>query len=122
MQLQQITMAINDMPAMVNFYNAVFESNLVPVESPMENGDSPQFYKGQFLGIDLLFCPNSLLNIQAERNRHQFHMIVEDVDVLVAAAKRTGGWEFTETVVQDNAKIASVSDPDGNSVVLTQPL
>ena len=119
MQLHQITMAINDMLAMVEFYNTVFDAGLAPIESPV-NSDTPQFFKGQFLGIDLLFCPNSILNIQAERNRHQFHLMVNDVESVVEAGKNAGGWEFTETVVTDEAKIASLSDPDGNTVVLTE--
>jgi predicted enzyme related to lactoylglutathione lyase len=119
MQFQQITMAVNDMPAMVEFYNAVFDAELAPIQSPM-GVETPQFYKGQFLGIDLLFCPNSLLNIQAERNRHQFHLTVDDVDSLVTAGKNAGGWEFTETIITDEGKIASLSDPDGNTVVLSQ--
>lgn len=121
MHFQQITMAINNMTAMVDFYNAVFDAKLVPIESPMGT-ETPQFYKGQFLGIDLLFCPNSLLNIQAERNRHQFHLTVNDVDSMVEVGKQAGGWEFSESVVTDEAKIASLSDPDGNTVVLTQNL
>lgn len=118
MEIDRITIAITKMDAMVAFYNGLFDAGLQPLE-PM-NGF--QFYRGKLAGIDLLFCPNEIAEVVAERNRHQFRFVVNDVDALRLKAVQLGGSTLDDESVTPTTKSGSVSDPEGNTIELMQKL
>jgi predicted enzyme related to lactoylglutathione lyase len=118
MQLDRITIAITQMDGMVDFYNAVFDSDLQPLE-PM-NGF--QFYGGKLAGTNLLFCPNEIAGVVAERNRHQLRFVVEDVDGIRHKATQFGGGVLDDLYITSSSKGGSVSDPEGNTIELIQYL
>jgi predicted enzyme related to lactoylglutathione lyase len=118
MEIDRITIAITQMDAMVAFYNAVFDAGLQPLE-PM-NGF--QFYKGRLAGIELLFCPNEIAEVVAERNRHQLRFVVDDVDGMRLKASQSGGGVLDDQTLTTTRKSGSISDPEGNTIELIQNL
>lgn len=64
----------------------------------------------------MLFCPNSIAEVKAEQNRQQFRFVVEDAAGYLGKANASGGrGELQES---DGITIASIYDPDGNSMEL----
>ncbi len=118
MELDRITLAITKMDSMVAFYNAVFDAALQPLE-PM-NGF--KFYRGKLAGIELLFCPNEIAEVVAERNRHQLRFVVHDVDGMRLKAIQSGGAVLDDETVSATRKSGSISDPEGNTIELIQNL
>ena len=83
MQIQRITLAVEDMDSMVEFYNAIFGCGLAPVNgSPVS--------KGRFADIDLVVCPNSVAGVIADQNRHQFRLVVDDAEALATRIEVAG--------------------------------
>jgi predicted enzyme related to lactoylglutathione lyase len=113
MYIQRITLAVEDMDSMVEFYNAIFECGLEPIEgSPLT--------KGRFADLELVVCPNSVAGVIAEQNRHQFRLVVEDADALATRIEAAGG-----SVVNRDARggkaLVGVADPEGNTYELVNP-
>ncbi|MEO1165558.1 MAG: VOC family protein [Chloroflexota bacterium] len=113
MQITQYTVAVTKMDAMVEFYNLVFDADIMPVEGT-------PFYRGVLAGVSLLFCPNSITNINAEKNRIQWQITVDDVRGLVAKAETHGGTAYGECHESDSMIAWGIADPDGNSIELMQ--
>lgn len=116
--IDRITVAVNNMPAMVHFYNAVFGAGLM-LADPHSEFD---FHVGRLGQLELFFCPNSITQIEAEKNRQQLRIVVEDVRETIALAVAAGGQMLGEIHVTDEAIVGGVSDPDGNSIELIQYL
>jgi predicted enzyme related to lactoylglutathione lyase len=113
--LEGVTIAPNNVPAMVHFYNQVFEAGLEPFAA-----FGTTLYKGQLAGLRLVFCPNEFLGIQAEKNIQQFGFAVSDIKAIVNRAVAAGGQgEIQES---EQGRIGSLYDPDGNSIELTESL
>ena len=115
MKIDKFTIAITNMPEMVEFYNNVFDAQIKAIES------SP-FYVGQLAGMELLFCPNFITEIEAEKNRIQFRFVVNDVEAIVERARRGGGAEYGEQRTTETSINWGIVDPDGNSIELIQNL
>lgn len=108
MKIGRITFAVNNMPAMVEFYNQVLDANLTQM------GDSP-FHSGQIAGLNVLMCPNAIAEVDANQNRQQFHFVVDDLDAALAKVDGTKG-----TVDEKQGNECGVRDPDGNTLVFAQ--
>lgn len=110
MQIQRITLAVEDIDSMVEFYNAIFGCGLAPVNgSPVS--------KGRFADIDLVVCPNSVAGVIADQNRHQFRLIVEDAEALATRIEVAGGSVVNRDILSGKA-IVGVADPEGNTYEL----
>lgn len=107
MQIERITLAADDVDATVAFYNAVFGSNLTPV------ANAP-LHRGTLLGLDLLVCDNTLAQVDARQNRHQFRVAVPDLDAVRAAVESAGG-QIINTGEESGRAVLGVRDPDGNT-------
>lgn len=116
--VDRITVAVNNMPAMVHFYNAVFAAGLM-LADPHSEFD---FHVGRLGPLELFFCPNSITQIEAEKNRQQLRVVVEDVHEAIAIAVAAGGQKLGEIHVTNGAIVGGISDPDGNSIELIQYL
>lgn len=114
--LDRVTIAVLDMPAMVAFYNTVFEADLLPVEP----GSEFEFYLGDLAGLELFFVPNQIPQIVAEKNRQQLRLVVDDVEETITLATRVGGQKIGDVQVGDNFVAGGITDPDGNSIELIQ--
>ncbi|MGJ3237959.1 MAG: VOC family protein [Anaerolineae bacterium] len=113
MKLDQFTIAVTNMKAMVAFYNAVFDAGLVAIPN------SP-FYAGKLRGFDLLFCPNDVAEVQAEKNRIQIRFTVEDIEAVIQRAEANGGGAYGDRHDTEAEIGWSIHDPDGNSIELRQ--
>jgi predicted enzyme related to lactoylglutathione lyase len=114
MQVVRVTMAVEKMAEMVHFYNAVFGAGLAPIGQ----GDLP-LYKGRLGGLDLLFCPNAILQIQAEKNNLQLSVEVDSLERAVAAAEDHGGGVLANPEAARELRVGIV-DPDGNTIELVE--
>ncbi len=114
--IEQITIAATNPDKMVAFYNAVLDANL----KPFEPFPGATFYSGNFAGIPLTVCPNTVAGVEAKQNRQQFQFRVDNVHDTFVAALNHHGTELTAIEEQADKLICSVYDPDGNSIVFTQ--
>jgi len=118
MKLDGLTIAVTDMKRMIAFYNAVFDAKLEPTVNIGEN----QFYGGEMLGMQLIFCPNAIAGVVAEQNRQQFRFQVDNIETVMANGLANHGTEINEINNYKGAKVASLADPDGNTIEFMQVL
>jgi predicted enzyme related to lactoylglutathione lyase len=117
MQLDRLTLVTENTDEMVHFYNAVLGCNLEPMDREIAGHT---LYEGKLGDFKLVLCPNALVQIKAERNRHQMHFSVSDIESIVEATVSNGGSMFQELSAANGVKTATISDPDQNTIVLTQ--
>jgi predicted enzyme related to lactoylglutathione lyase len=111
--ISQITIAYNQEDEMVDFYNQLLNADL----SPFNVGDF-RFYKGKIGEIGLLFCPNEMLGIKAEKNNIQFTVQVSNLEEILSKVSQCGGKQIQEINKKDGRSSVGISDPDGNSIEL----
>ncbi|MCA9964628.1 MAG: hypothetical protein KC423_10310 [Anaerolineales bacterium] len=116
-ELAGITIAAVDVTQMVQFYNAVFAADLHPFAA-----FGTTLYRGQLAGLQLVFCPNDFLQIQAEKNRQQFSFAVSDIAWVVETAVSHGGTITQPINTANGTRYAGIADPDGNTIELRQPV
>lgn len=116
MKLVGLTIAANNMQEMVRFYNAVFDARL----KPTVHIGADDFYGGAIAGIDLALCPNRIAGVIAEQNRQQFRFDVSDIEAVMAAGLANHGSEINPIDEYKGAKVASLADPDGNTIEFVQ--
>lgn len=114
LKLSQITLAATRLNAMVDFYNGSFEASLLPFE-----GYNTTLYRGTLGGIPFLICPNEVAGVRAEQGRHQLHLTVSNLRQAAARVEEMGGTVLEEMQDEDGARVITVRDPDGNTLVLT---
>ncbi len=118
MQLVGLTVAAINMIQMVEFYNAVFDARL---KATVHIGDE-QFYAGSLCGMKLTFCPNTIAGVIAEQNRQQFRFQVVDIEAVMAKGMANHGNEINPIEEYKGAKVASLADPDGNTIEFVENL
>lgn len=116
-KISKMTLCANNVTAIVGFYNAVLEAHFIPVSD-----DPAGFHKGQIADIPTLLCPNSIAQVDAKQNRQQFDFVVDDLENTVQAALEHGGTIIQAIEKQGSVDVASVYDPDGNSLVFIQQM
>jgi predicted enzyme related to lactoylglutathione lyase len=116
-KISQITIAVTDMDAMVKFYENVFGIKLKSFDAY-----GSTLYSGKMGEIVLMLCPKEIAGVTAKQTRHQFDYIINDVDSVVKAAQDSAGSLMGDVEVSESSKAASVTDPDGNSMVFIQLL
>ena len=112
MRLVGLTIAAIKMENMVKFYNAVFDARL---KATVHIGDE-QFYAGILCDMKLTLCPNSIAGVNADQNRQQFRFEVADIEAAMAAGMANHGSEINPVDEYKGAKVASLADPDGNTI------
>ncbi len=110
LNLTQIDLSAEDVPAMVAFYDGFFGADLQPFEA-----FGAKLWRGNLGGIPLLLCPNSIAGVEATRNRHQLNYRTPDLAAAIEAARLAGGQVRDETDTS-----ATILDPDGNTIVVLQ--
>ncbi len=118
MQLVGLTIAALNMEQMVNFYNAVFDAGL---KATVHIGDE-QFYAGKICGIELVLCPNAIAGVVAQQNRQQFRYQVQDIETVLRKGLANHGSEINPVDEYKGAKVASMADPDGNTIEFVEIL
>ena len=114
-KIQGITMSITNMKPMLEFYINVF--NMTFVEKKI-NGT--YLYSTTWNDLDLLFCPAELTRVQANQNRHQIDVIVDDIQAVINIALNYGGELMGKIVENENSKSVGIFDPDGNSILFVE--
>ena len=118
MQMIGLTIAATNMDHMVKFYNAVFTARLEPTVHIGEE----QFYAGRLGDMKLTFCPNTIAGVVAEQNRQQFRFQVADIAAVMANGVANHGGEINPVEEYKGAKVASLADPDGNTIEFVEIL
>ena len=112
MRLIGLTIAAVNTQKMVRFYNAVFDAGL---KETVHIGDQ-QFFGGKLAGLELVLCPNAIAGVVAEQNRQQFRFEVDDIEAVMAKGLANHGSEINPIDEYKGAKVASMADPDGNTI------
>ena len=118
--LNRVTLATKNMAAMVQFYNKVFGAELVPV--PQDGANTAAFHQGNLAGIDLVLCSNETARVKATQNRQQLRFLVADLEATMQLVKSAGGKIIGKVNERHDEKVATVHDPDGNSLEFTQSI
>jgi predicted enzyme related to lactoylglutathione lyase len=113
--LSQITLAVFNEQEMQEFYSEVFDIELIVKEYP-----DFKLYEGDWNGMTLLLCPAEIAKNTATQNRHQFHVEVDDIEKFFANALDHGASILEQVEKNDSGKSGSLSDPDGNSIVVSE--
>jgi predicted enzyme related to lactoylglutathione lyase len=113
--ISQITIAYNQEDEMVDFYNQLLNANLSPFTSLAFT-----FYKGKIGEIGLLFCPNEMLGIKAEKNNIQFTVQVSNLEEILTRVSDCGGKQIQGIHREGSRTSVGISDPDGNSIELLE--
>ena len=111
-QIEGLTMAVTKMDEMIAFYSAVFS-----IEFQAREMYGRILYSTSWGRLQLLFCPADLAGNTAEQNRHQFDIVVTDLDAVIKNALANGGELMGEPTEDQNTRTASIYDPDRNSIV-----
>lgn len=112
MRLTGLTIATVNMKQAVKFYNAVFDAQL---KQTVHIGPE-QFYGGKIGDIELTLCPNAIAGVVAEQNRQQFRFEVDDIESVMENGLANHGSEVNPIDEYKGAKVASLADPDGNTI------
>jgi predicted enzyme related to lactoylglutathione lyase len=115
-ELGSITLVAENVSAMLRFYNSVFDAHFQPGEILA----GQQTYLGTIGGIHTVICPNALVQIEAKRNRHQLHFVVDNVHDAMSMALANGGTLLEEIREVRGKQLGAVYDPDQNSMVFVQ--
>ncbi len=110
-----MTMAITNMEAMLAFYSGLFN-----IEFELREMYGSKLYAGKWGAFDLLFCPATLAGITARQNRHQFDIVIPDIEQLIDQATTLGGKAMGPITEDENALNVGIYDPDGNSILFKQ--
>lgn len=116
-QIEGLTIAVTDMPKMLDFYRAVFDISFT--EQAMYGAE---LYSGQWGDMKLLLCPAELAQNTAEQNRHQFDILVDDLDMVLQVAKSHGGQMMSHVTEDGGFRSVGLYDPDRNSMVFKQKI
>ena len=112
-EISGLTIAVNNMDAMKDFYTNVFNVNFKPVKK-----FNTTLYEGNWGDFSLLLCPAEVAKIDAKVNRHQFDILVNDLGKAMDLVVANGGKVEEETGNESDGPAITVFDPDGNSIVI----
>lgn len=114
-RISKVAMAITNVDAMVAFYRNVFNIDFRAVDI----GNGVKLYMGTFSGMDILFAPNEIANVKAEQSRMQFDIMVPSLKDAKTQAEASGG-SVREEREEAGRMIATLVDPDGNTIVVIE--
>ena len=114
-QIEGLTIAINNMDEMLNFYSSVFGIDFELIEIFNTN-----LFAGEWGGMKVLFCPAELAGNTAKQNRHQFDIIVPNLNEILVKAILTGGEKMGDIEEDEQSLSVGIYDPDQNSIIFKQ--
>lgn len=114
-RISKVAMAVTNVDAMVAFYRNVFKIDFRAVDI----GNGVKLYMGTFSGMDILFAPNEIANVKAEQSRMQFDIMVPSLKDAKTQAEASGG-SVREEREEAGRMIATLVDPDGNTIVVIE--
>jgi len=117
--IEGMSMAINKVQPMLDFYSHIFN-----IKFEKRQGFDTEMYFAKWRGLKLLFVPVVLAGEEGAvvQNKHQFDVIVQDMDQLISRVNRYGG-KVTGALIDDGIqKTIHAKDPDGNTFIFKQNL
>lgn len=117
MELLGLTIAVVNMKEMLDFYSSIFQINF---SKKILLGS--ELFEGEWKGFKILLCPAHIAKISATQNRHQFDILVEDLDSIISMVDKLGGSVMGEISENGSTRTVGIYDPDQNSFVLTELL
>lgn len=111
-KLRSITVAVTNMPAMADFYSAILAIEFDEMALP-----DFTLYKGKWNDVNFVLCPAEVAGISASQNKYQLDIEVDNIEHVRDLVNQCGGTLAGDIVVQNERKVLSAADPDGNSVV-----
>jgi predicted enzyme related to lactoylglutathione lyase len=113
-QISRIAMAVENVEGMVKFYENVFNTHFDSLDA-----GGVKLYYGNLLGFSTLLAPNSLAGVEAKQSRHQFELFVKNLEEVKKRVMESGG-SVREEEVQNGSTVATIVDPDGNTIILIE--
>lgn len=77
-------------------------------------------YAGNFDYLKLFLCPAEIARNEARQNRHQFDIIVFDLEEILERVLKFGGEVIGKATEDEDFKSVGIYDPDRNSMVLNE--
>ncbi len=117
--IEGMSMAISKVQPMLDFYTHIFN-----IKFEKRQGFDTVMYFAKWRGLKLLFVPMQLAGEDGAvvQNKHQFDVIVADIDQLISRVNRYGG-KVTGALIDDGIqKTIHAKDPDGNTFIFKQNL
>lgn len=113
-RIDQITLASENPEVMVAFYQSVFGVRFRKLPAT-----GTYIYSAQLFGAEFVITPGAA-EMPRTASRYQFNIIVPDLESAVQRVVNTGGTLVKAPVRGQSERIATVTDPDGNSMVLVE--
>lgn len=113
--VDKITLAVDNMAAMRNFYGGALGVSFVAVEMY-----GRQLYQSKSGSIEILLCPKDLAQVTADHNTVQLRFVVPKLTRAYESALKNGGVPLTPPQQVGGTLQAALRDPDGNSLELIQ--
>lgn len=113
--IARIAMAAENIEGMVQFYQRVFGAHFKRV-----SGYDTFVYEGRIFGLEYVLIPNAVAGVRCGRSRHEFNIRVKDLDATLQRVVSTGGVIAKNPAITDKRRVATVVDPDGNTMILTE--
>lgn len=113
--IARIAMATENTEGMAQFYDRVFGAHFKRV-----SGYDTFVYEGNMFGLEYVLIPNTVAGVRCERSRHEFSIAVKDLDATLQRVIATGGVIAKNPTISDKRRAATVVDPDGNTMILTE--
>lgn len=114
-EVEGLTLEVFKMDEMLAFYTNVFNIHFKVQEMYGVN-----LYAGNFDHLKLLLCPAELAQNKAKQNRHQFDIIVFDLEAILERVLDFGGEMIGAISETNDFKSVGIYDPDQNSMVLKE--
>jgi predicted enzyme related to lactoylglutathione lyase len=114
-KIEGLTIAINDMPKMLAFYK-----NLFGIKFIEHDEFGTKLYSGKWADLTILFCPAEVAQNRATQNKHQFDIVVTELDGWIRKCKNNGGVTIGEITDTKEYRSSGIYDPDRNTIVLKE--
>lgn len=100
---------------MLTFYRNVFG-----VEFMERDEFGTKLYSGKWGDLNLLFCPKEIAQNKATQNKHQFDIVVKELDDWIRKCEKNGGIAIGEITNLKGYRSVGIYDPDKNTIVLKE--
>lgn len=109
--IDHVTIAVDDFKHMVPFYEEVLSVTFSKVRMY-----DRELFEAQFGLAEILMCPKDLAGVTAHENTIQLRFVIPDLEAAYLRGVENGGVPISEP----SDGLASLRDPDGNSLILKQ--
>jgi len=114
LEIHRIDLACTKVEETIRFYEEIFNIDFRRFEEEWGHG-----YRSELGDIEFMIVSNEIVNVNAQRSRHQLHFTVPDVIRVTSIAKRHGVWIGPEKKQADGISVR-MADPDENPLVFVQ--